>query len=957
MALPRALAAALLLLSALACAAAASVPLGAAADGAGITAADMEARVSHARKLQQRGGYRPIPIDSSVVLLFMSDVEGGESSPCVQMVKRALEFKGRAVNFFVTGYYADYNGDSRVDALGYKESQWDKSFKPYDWNAAYRFAKGLTYCMKRAVDFNLYIVTHIHLDDGIDKGTWRNVIIFNPNTKYGAMSFWDAVAKPTAQAIKDANYRKRDVYFAMQAEMGATLFYHPAAWRSMIGSVKSIVSQNGTPRNKVKVGVNVNWEKICGCPAELIYSTNYYNDLKNNWWKVQNAINVGEVQRLFRAVDFIGVSAYAGLPRYPNLADLETSLRKVDQELGLYGMSLKGLNKELIFSEYGLGGGQTGDYKTPAQSSFNVAASPYWGVEGVYQASMDPWRISDNRQFMQQYYQLTTEYAQRGGVNYPISAIFLWNIISYDVQGIHYFSSSDQGSYRDNTAGARARRRAPAEQQLLPGRAARRRGGADWETGLGRACQAATWAAAAQQLGAAHLDTCGWRRARSMRPRGGGAARLSLSVPATAARQQRRRPLLPPHAPSGGSRPARARVVKERAFSDTERAAGARRRSRAAGEGPPPGVMGNSSSKLEKALAECPDDERYYGLENFGNTCYANSVLQALYSCRPFRERVLQYGAALPKDAEENLLNCLVELFLQIQNSKKKTGVIPPKKFVQRLKRDNELFRSHLHQDAHEFLNYLLNEMAELLEAQDKAAAAAQERSSGGGGVGSPFTAPRAQAAAAGGAGPRPTWVHDIFQGRLVSETRCLQCETVTRREEVFMDLSLEIDHNTSITSCLKQFSKTEMLARTNKFECECCGSHQEAQKRIKVSAAPPCLILHLKRFKYIETLHRMRKLMYRVVFPFELKLPNTTDDAVGQDALYSLFAVVVHVGSGPHHGHYVSLIKSKGTWLFFDDDAVEIINESTVAATFGSTQEYSNHMDHGYILFYERVG
>jgi hypothetical protein len=33
-----------------------------------------------------------------------------------------------------------------------------------------------------------------------------------------------------------------------------------------------------------------------------------------------------------------------------------------------------------------------------------------------------------------------------------------------------------------------------------------------------------------------------------------------------------------------------------------------------------------------------------------------------------------------------------------------------------------------------------------------------------------------------------------------------LQCETITRREEVFMDLSLEIDHNTSITSCLKQY-------------------------------------------------------------------------------------------------------------------------------------------------------
>lgn len=46
-----------------------------------------------------------------------------------------------------------------------------------------------------------------------------------------------------------------------------------------------------------------------------------------------------------------------------------------------------------------------------------------------------------------------------------------------------------------------------------------------------------------------------------------------------------------------------------------------------------------------------------------------------------------------------------------------------------------------------------------------------------------------------------------------------------------------------------------------------------------------------------------MRKLMYRVVFPLELKLSNTTADAAGTDAPYNLTAVVVHVGSGPTHG------------------------------------------------------
>lgn len=80
--------------------------------------------------------------------------------------------------------------------------------------------------------------------------------------------------------------------------------------------------------------------------------------------------------------------------------------------------------------------------------------------------------------------------------------------------------------------------------------------------------------------------------------------------------------------------------------------------------------MGANASKLEKALAEAPEDERYYGFENFGNTCYCNSVLQALYFCKPFRERVLKYGATLPSNAEENLLTCLVDLFNQVSEAR-----------------------------------------------------------------------------------------------------------------------------------------------------------------------------------------------------------------------------------------------------------------------------------------------
>jgi ubiquitin carboxyl-terminal hydrolase 12/46 len=175
----------------------------------------------------------------------------------------------------------------------------------------------------------------------------------------------------------------------------------------------------------------------------------------------------------------------------------------------------------------------------------------------------------------------------------------------------------------------------------------------------------------------------------------------------------------------------------------------------------------------------------------------------------------------------------------------------------------------------------------------------------------------------------------------------------VTRREEVFMDLSLEIDQNCSVTSCLKNFSATETLDKDDKFFCDHCCCLQEAQKRMLISKMPRCLILHLKRFKYVEAQGMMRKLMYRVVFPLNLKLSNTTAEAEGADLPYSLHAVVVHVGSGPTHGHYVSLVKSYSHWLFFDDDNVDVITESQIQSTFGSTGGNGGNTDHGYLLFY----
>ncbi|KAJ4471868.1 hypothetical protein C8J55DRAFT_406659, partial [Lentinula edodes] len=273
-----------------------------------------------------------------------------------------------------------------------------------------------------------------------------------------------------------------------------------------------------------------------------------------------------------------------------------------------------------------------------------------------------------------------------------------------------------------------------------------------------------------------------------------------------------------------------------------------------------------------------------------------------------------------------SLFSALRSLFLHISTHPSDKGTVAPSAFIEQLRRVNELFRSTMHQDAHEFFNYLLNKIVEEIEEDRKVS---QHGS--------------------GSADDYSTLVHKLFEGTLTSETRCLTCETVSSRDESFIDLSIDIEQNSSVTACLRQFSASEMLCQRNKFFCDACCDLQEAEKRMKIKKLPNVLALHLKRFKYQEDSNKYIKLSYRVAFPLQLRLFNTVDDAEDADRLYNLFAIVVHLGNGPHHGHYISIIKTLGTWFVFDDDNVYPIPEKDIPKYYGDSNAGS-----AYVLYYE---
>nr|XP_023027251.1 ubiquitin carboxyl-terminal hydrolase 35 isoform X2 [Leptinotarsa decemlineata] len=275
------------------------------------------------------------------------------------------------------------------------------------------------------------------------------------------------------------------------------------------------------------------------------------------------------------------------------------------------------------------------------------------------------------------------------------------------------------------------------------------------------------------------------------------------------------------------------------------------------------------------------------GLTNLGNTCYMNSVLQALFMTKTFRNEVL-----LCNNDISQLFIKLQELFALLQFSNR--AALSPNDILD-LARPPGFIAGQQH-DSSEFLGFLLDTLHEQENNFIKMTSASEDE---------------------GAAAVTPTVVQQSFGGKTLTVSRCGECGTQSERIDNFRDLQLSFpnrDENQTVQTLLEYYLQPEKLTDDNKYHCEQCSRLTDSERITRIMEPPTRLTLTLKHFHYDPASHQRTKLLQTVALDEHLTLDNCR---------YELYAVVVHCGSSLDSGHYYTLAKDKSNWFKFNDYSV----------------------------------
>ncbi|KAF7260937.1 hypothetical protein EG68_01835 [Paragonimus skrjabini miyazakii] len=358
--------------------------------------------------------------------------------------------------------------------------------------------------------------------------------------------------------------------------------------------------------------------------------------------------------------------------------------------------------------------------------------------------------------------------------------------------------------------------------------------------------------------------------------------------------------------------------------------------------GPPGGLL-----TVKTAAIENQRNGGLVGLNNLGNTCFMNSIIQCLSNTHPLLDYCLsgRYMSDLNKSStmRGNLFASYVSLMKELWDPELLESSVSPHQFRMQMQRFAPRFVGYAQQDSQEFLRYVLEGLhMEVNRVTKKPPPVTPDYAT------EDKLADCEKAAI--------YWrrylsmdnseIVDLFVGQLMSTLECAECTFKSTTFDPFWDLSLPIPKksNVNIMDCLRLFTSKEDLDGNERPVCGRCKLRRRCAKSFSIHKFPRILVLHLKRFSG----ERFRsKMSILVDYPItDLDLSEFASSSCQQRrAKYNLYAVSNHSGS-VYAGHYTATCKHhfRDTWYEYNDSRVH------------STGTQSIVSPEGYVLFYELV-
>ncbi|XP_033124096.1 ubiquitin carboxyl-terminal hydrolase 23-like isoform X3 [Anneissia japonica] len=290
-------------------------------------------------------------------------------------------------------------------------------------------------------------------------------------------------------------------------------------------------------------------------------------------------------------------------------------------------------------------------------------------------------------------------------------------------------------------------------------------------------------------------------------------------------------------------------------------------------------------------------------LENLGNTCYMNSVLQIIVHTGALVHLLNRKNHKDSCTKPEKCVMCAVELHISTAFSNP-GNTIKSQLLIRHFTefKDFEWGRQH---DADEFVHALLRAMDNSFNEEY-----------------SP--------------------IYKIFGHSIMTSVVCSKCHTVSTQSKTSIgSIHLPIGKHHSLEQMLIDcFSNEEILNGSNKYKCEICQEKVEAAKFVKLETIPKVLYITLMRYDVNQT-----KDNKKVDFPENLDLSPCIDkDNNNCDTTYHLYGIICHYGRKRNSGHYICHTKSNNEWYYLSDDKCQSEGIDDVL------QE-----NNAYILFYEK--